>query len=99
MSKQKKIFLISSTFLFVAIVGAVLFVSLVKFGSVNIPKIAYAIMSVNYGSKDYVVIKDSDTHKVSDENKEEFFAVPQKVIIAKSNGDYNFYDYAQSNGI
>ena len=98
MSKRKKIFFISSTFLFVAIVGAVLFASLVKFGSANIPKIAYAIVSVNYGDKDYVVIKDGDTHKTSDENTEEFFAIPQKVIIAKPDGDYNFYDYAQSMG-
>ena len=98
MRKRKKIFIISSTFLFLAIIGAVLFISLVKFGSVNIPRIAYAVISVNYGNKDYVVIKDCNTHKNSDEDKEEFFVTPKKVIIATPDGDYNFYDYAQSMG-
>ena len=83
MSKHKKIFFISSTFLFVAIVGAVLFASLVKFGSANIPRIAYAIISVNYGNNDYVVVKDT---------------MPKKVIIATPGGDYNFEDYAKSMG-
>lgn len=96
MCKRKKIFIISSSLLFIAIVGAVLFVSLVKFGSINIPRIAYAIVSVNNGSKDYVVIKDCNTHEDSDENKEDFFAIPKKIIIATPDGDYCFDDYVKS---
>lgn len=96
MSKRKKIFFISSAFLFIAILGTVLFVSLVKFGSINVPRIAYAVLSVNYGNKDYVVIKDCDTHKNSDEDKEEFFAIPKKVVLAAPDGNYSFGDYIKS---
>lgn len=89
MKSKKKIIIILSI-IFVLIIG-LSFVSELKFGTMNVPRIIYAMITVNTGDNEYVIVKDSDT-------KNDKFATPKKVIIASPNEDYNFYNYLESNG-
>lgn len=86
--------------LFLIIMCSLLFISQIKFGSINIPRIIYATIAVNTSENEYFVIKDYNSHKnASDSNsKETFFASPRKVIIATPNNNYNFSDYVESIG-
>lgn len=88
--KSKKKMIIILSIIFVLIIG-LSFVSELKFGTINVPHIIYAIFTVNTGDNEYVVVKDSDT-------KSNKFATPKKVIIATPNEDYNFNNYLKSNG-
>lgn len=89
MKSKKKIIIILSI-IFVLIIG-LSFVSELKFGTMNVPRIIYAMITVNTGDNEYVIVKDSDT-------KNDKFATPKKVIIASPTGDYNFDNYLESNG-
>lgn len=93
-SRRKSFAVIS---LIIVIVIALLFTCQVKFGSINIPRIAYAIVTLNTDKNNYVIIKDSNeiTNKNSDKR---FFANPKKVIIATPNANYKLNDYAKENG-
>lgn len=79
---------------------SLLFVFQIKFGSINIPRIIYATITVNNGKNDYFIVKDNNpNNKTSGSNsKEVFFANPKKVIIATPNNNYNFSDYVESIG-
>lgn len=85
--------------LIIIIVIALLFTCQIKFGSINIPRIVYAIVTVNTDKNDYVIIKDLKSNKITnkDSNKR-FFANRKKVIIATPNENYKLNDYAKENG-
>ncbi len=93
-SRRKSFAVIS---LIIIIVIALLFTCQIKFGSINIPRIAYAIVTVNTNKNNYVIIKDSN--KITNKNSEKrFFENPKKVIISTPNGNYKLNDYAKENG-
>lgn len=93
-SRRKSFAVIS---LIIVIVIALLFTCQVKFGSINIPRIAYAIVTVNTDKNNYVIIKDSN--KITNKNSDKrFFENPKKVIIATPNANYKLNDYAKENG-
>lgn len=93
-SRRKSFAVIS---LIIVIVITLLFTCQVKFGSINIPRIAYAIVTVNTDKNNYVIIKDSN--KITNKNSDKrFFANPKKVIIATTNANYKLNDYAKENG-
>lgn len=85
--------------LIIIIVIALLFTCQIKFGSINIPRIVYAIVTVNTDKNDYVIIKDLKSNKITnkDSNKR-FFSNPKKVIIATPNENYKLNDYTKENG-
>lgn len=87
--KSKKKMIIILSIIFVLIIG-LSFVSELKFGSINVPRIVYSILTVNTGDSEYIIVKDSKT-------KSDKFAIPKKVIISSSNGDYDFNYYLKSN--
>lgn len=61
--------------LIIVIVIALLFTCQVKFGSINIPRIAYAIVTLNTDKNNYVIIKDSN--KITNKNSDKrFFCKP-----------------------
>lgn len=81
------------------IIIALLFTCQVKFGSINIPRIVYAIVTVNTDKNDYVIIKDLKSNKITNKGSaKRFFAHPKKVIIATPNKNYKLNDYAKENG-
>ena len=90
---------ISISLIFILLCSA-MFIFQIKFGSINIPRIIYAVISVNISDNNFVVVKDVNSNKKSsDSNSEEvFFASPKKVIIATPNINYNFSDYVESIG-
>ncbi len=79
---------------------SLLFISQIKFGSINIPRIIYATIAVNNSENEYFIIKDDNLNKKTSggNSKEIFFASPKKVIIATPNNNYNFSDYVESIG-
>ena len=66
----------------VCLIASAMLVSFIKFNSVNLPKIIYAVAAVSSGNEDYVVIRGNY----------------KKVIIAASNDPDTFYKYLESNG-
>lgn len=80
--KNKKGTAVIAAIVCVCLIAAAMFVSFVKFNSVNLPKIIYAVAAVSNGSEDYVVIRGN--HK--------------KVIIADPNDPNAFYKYLEANG-
>lgn len=98
--KHNKLKFIVLITLILMLLCSLLFVSQIKFGSINIPRIIYATIAVNTSENEYFVIKDYNSRKnASDSNsKETFFASPKKVIIATPNNNYNFSDYVESIG-
>ncbi len=99
LKKKSKYKLLTIISLIVVLAIALLFTCQIKFGSINIPRIAYAIITVNTGKNDYVVIKESKSNQTTNKERgERFFANPKKVIISKPNGNYKLSDYAQANG-
>lgn len=92
MKKKSKIIIIMSVF--IIMICSVFCVSLMNFGSINIPKIASAIINVNNDKSNYVVVKE----KSANNKKENLFSIPKKSIIATPNKDFTITDYANENG-
>ena len=82
MKSRKKLTGVLAALLCVCLITAALFVSYVKFNSINLPKIVYAVAAVSSGSEDYVVIRGNY----------------KKVIIADPNDPDAFYKYLEANG-
>ncbi len=100
MERKYRLKLTISISLIFILLCSVLFIFQIKFGSINAPRIVYAVISVNNSDNDFFVIKDARSNKKSsDGNSEEpFFANPKKVVIATPDSDYNFSDYVKSIG-
>lgn len=82
MKERKRTIAVIAMIVCVCLIAAAMFVSFVKFNSVNLPKIAYAVVAVSSGNEEYVVI--CENHK--------------KVIIADPNDPDAFYRYLESLG-
>lgn len=82
MKKHKRTTAVIAMTVCVCLIVAAMFVSFVKFNSVNLPKIVYAVVAVSSGNKEYVVI--CENHK--------------KIIIADPNDPDAFYKYLESLG-
>lgn len=82
MKNKKKVTATLAALLCICLITAAMFVSYVKFNSINLPKIVYAVAAVSSGSEDYVVIRGNY----------------KKVIIADPNDPNAFYKYLEANG-
>lgn len=82
MKNKKRLTAALAAIVCVCLILAAMFVSYVKFNSINLPKIVYAVVVVSSGSEDYVVIRGNY----------------KKVIIADPNDPDAFYKYLETNG-
>lgn len=95
MNKKHKITIACTAILVVCLICAGLFTSLVKLGSANVPRILYAIAAVNSNESDFIIVKDNG-HAGDDTKIDDFFALPNKVIVAAEG--YTVYDFAEDEG-
>lgn len=80
MKERKRTTAVIAMIVCVCLIAAAMFVSFVKFNSINLPKIIYAVAAVSSGSEDYVVIRENY----------------KKVIIADPNDPDAFSNYLES---
>ena len=82
MKTKKKVAATLAVIVCICLIAASMFVSYVKFNSVNLPRIMYAMAAVSIGNDDYVVIRENY----------------KKVIIADPNDPDIYHKYLESIG-
>ena len=94
--KIKKKFIVIIPILCVLVVGLSI-LSEQKFGTINFPYVASAIIKVNITDKKLVIVKNKE--QILQQNSDNSFASPTKVIIATPQKSYDvFMDYIKKEG-